>query len=317
MKNLATAQPQRLLTPKQRHWRNVWHHREFYMFLLPAVVLGLIFLYYPMYGVTLAFKDLKMGQTLTEGKWVGLKHFKNLFATNQFAEILWNTISLNFLVLVVSIPLPLILAVVMHNSPSKKLKSFCQTTTYLPYMVSMVVVVTLLNTFFSNSYGLINTLRENAGKEPIKFFEETGWFVPMYLISAVWQSAGYNSIVYLAALSSVDQSVVEAATIDGATKLQRMWHIDLKLIMGTVITMFLLNIGAIMGLSIMEKVLLMQNPANLQVSETIGTFVYKMGIENAMYGFSTAVGVFNTIVNLTILFISNKVTKKLTGQGLL
>ena len=317
MKTDATQKPVRLRTATQRKWYNIWRHREFYMFILPAFVLMLLFQYYPMYGVTLAFKDLKMGQTLAEGKWVGLKHFKNLFATNQFGQIIWNTVSLNFMVLLMGIPVPLTLALVMHNSPSKRLKAWTQTTTYLPYMVSMVVVVSLLNTFFSNSYGLINVIRANNGLEPIKFFEETEWFMPMYLISAVWQSAGYSAIVYLASLASIDQPVIEAATIDGATKLQRMWHIDLKLILSTVITMFLLNIGKIMGLSIMEKVWMMQNPANLEVSETIATYVYKMGMENLQYGFSTAVNLFNTGCNLLILFISNTVTKKLTGQGLL
>ena len=304
MKNTIAENGQtKLLTANQRKWMNIWRNREFYIFCIPGIICAILFQYYPMYGVLMAFKNVKIGMTVAQGTWLGLDNFQRLFEMEQFWMYFRNTLNLNIWVLVVSVPLPLIVALLLHNSPSQRLKGITQTCTYLPYMLSLVVITSLIDTFFANSYGLVNVLLRSMGFERIKFQEETGWFVPLYVISAIWQSIGYNAIVYLASLSSVDQSVVEAATIDGATKAQRMWHIDTKL-------------SHIMTLSSMEKVLLMQNPANLSVSETIATYVYSVGIQQTQYGFSTAVSLFNTAANLLILFISNWVSKKVADTSL-
>ena len=317
MKNTIAENGQtKLLTANQRKWMNIWRNREFYIFCIPGIICAILFQYYPMYGVLMAFKNVKIGMTVAQGTWIGLDNFQRLFEMEQFWMYFRNTLNLNIWVLVVSVPLPLVVALLLHNSPSQRLKSITQTCTYLPYMLSLVVITSLIDTFFANSYGLVNVLLRNLGFERIKFQEETGWFVPLYVISAIWQSIGYNAIVYLASLSSVDQSVVEAATIDGATKAQRMWHIDTKLIVSTIATMMLLKLGHIMTLSSMEKVLLMQNPANLSVSETIATYVYTVGIQQTQYGFSTAVSLFNTAANLLILFISNWVSKKVADTSL-
>ncbi len=306
----------KLLTPKQRKWMNIWKHREFYIFCIPGIICALLFQYYPMYGVLMAFKNVRIGQTVSEGTWLGLDNFVRLFKMRSFWTYLENTLTLNIWVLVATIPIPLLLAVMMHNSPSQRLKGATQTCTYLPYMLSMVVITSLIRTFCANSYGLINVLLKAAGQERIKFMEDTGWFVPLYVISTIWQSCGYNAIVYLAALTSVDQSVTEAATIDGATKLQRMWHIDLKLIIPTIVTMLLLSLGRIMALSTVEKVLLLQSPGNMAVSETIGSYVYRVGMIETQYGFSTAVNLFNTGANLIILFVSNFISKKVAKTSL-
>lgn len=317
MKNtiVESGQP-KLLTPKQRKWMNIWKHREFYIFCLPGIICALLFQYYPMYGVLMAFKNVRVGQTVSEGTWIGLDNFENLFNLRFFWTYLENTLTLNLWVLIVTIPIPLFLAVLMHNSPSPRLKGFTQTCTYLPYMLSLVVITSLIKTFTANSYGLVNVLLKAAGHERIKFGDEPGWFIPLYVISAIWQSCGYNAIVYLAALTSVDQSVTEAATIDGATKMQRMWHIDLKLIIPTIVTMLLLNLGKIMALSSMEKVLLMQSPGNMSASQILSTYVYEVGMKDQRYGFSTAVNLFNTAANLVILFVSNFISKKVAKTSL-
>ena len=317
MKNIiATKGQKKLMTPRQRYWMNIWKHREFYMFCLPGIICALIFQYYPMYGVLMAFKKVKFGMTVHEGEWIGVQNFMKLFAQKGFKEYLVNTLDLNFTLLFFSFPAPLILALMMHNSPSHRLKAITQTCTYLPHLLSMVVVVSLLNTFMNNSYGLINALRESLGKDKIFFFEERGWFKPLYLGSSIWAGCGYSAIVYLASLSSIDGSVTEAATIDGANKLQRMWHIDMKLIIPTIVTMLLLNLGKIMSAASLEKILLLQNQVNLRWTETLGSYVYKIGMLDAQYGLSTAVSLFNTACNLTLLFVSNWVAKKVAKTSL-
>jgi len=317
MKNTIVENGQtKLLTPQQRKWLNIWKHREFYMFCLPGIIAAIIFQYVPMYGALMAFKKVGLGQTLETGTWLGLQNFEKLFKLRSFIPYLKNTLWLNLWVIIVSIPVPLLLAVMLNNSPSKGMKSAAQTCTYLPYMLSMVVIASLIRTFCANSYGLINVLLEKMGQSRIKFLEESGWFVPLYVISAIWQSCGYNAIVYLAALTSIDPSVTEAATIDGASKIQRMWYIDLKLIMPTIVTMLLLRLGQIMGLSSMEKVLLLQTPGNKEVSTTLPLYIYQVGIQQAQYGFATAVSMFNTAANLTLLFTSNWISRKLANTSL-
>lgn len=317
MKNTIVEKGQtKLLTPNQRYWMNIWKHREFYMFCLPGIICALIFQYYPMYGVLMAFKNVKIGMTVSEGTWYGLRNFERLFKLHAFKEYLINTLDINFTLLTFSFPAPLILAVMMHNSPSQKLKAFTQTCTYLPHMLSMVVVVSLLNTLLNNSYGLVNILLQNLGYDKVFFFEEKFWYKPLYLGSSIWAGCGYSAIVYLASLSSIDGSITEAATIDGANKVQRMWHIDLKLILPTIVTMLLLNLGKIMNAATLEKILLLQNQVNMRWTETIGTYVYRIGMLEAQYGFSTAVSLFNTACNLTMLFVSNWVAKKVTSTSL-
>lgn len=317
MKNTIVEKSQtKLMTPRQRYWLNIWKHREFYIFCVPGIVCALLFQYYPMYGVLMAFKNVKIGMTVQDGEWVGLWNFVRLFKMHGFTDYLLNTLDINFTLLTFSFPAPLLLAVMMHNSPSFRLKAITQTATYLPHMLSMVVVVSLLNTLFNNSYGLINALLVNMGHDKVFFFEERGWYKPMYLGSSIWSGCGYSAIVYLASLSSIDQSVTEAATIDGANKVQRMWHIDLKLILPTIVTMLLLNLGKIMGAASMEKILLMQNQVNMAWTETVGTYAYRVGMIDTQYGFSTAVSLFNTACNLLMLFVSNWVAKKVTKTSL-
>lgn len=288
--------------------KNVRKNKEFYLMLVPAIIIVFIFHYIPMYGITIAFKNTRMGQGFG-GNWVGLAQFRRLFSSGQFWSTLKNTLILNFLVLIVSVPVPIFLALLLYCTPSKRLKRFSQTATYLPYLCSMVVVVSLINVFCNGEYGLINVFRASKGLDKIPFFGKPGWVAPLYVISAVWQGAGYNAIVYLAALSAIDDSVIEASRIDGASKIRQVWHIFIPLIKPTIATMLLLKTGQLMTLSSVDKVLLMQTPLNLSASETLGTYVYKTGIVNSQYSYSTAVSLFNQCCNLLILFAANWITK--------
>lgn len=314
MKTTTNAGPVKL-TKGQRLRREIWRSRELYMFLIPGLILTFIFSYIPMYGIQIAWKQLRLGEPMTGGTWIGWKNFQRFFNSNRFTDILWNTISLNLCLLFINTPFAIVMALLMHNSSSKRLKSWTQTTTYLPNMISMVIVVQLLSLFTDPSSGLINLLIKRAGGTAINFGYEQ-WFIPMYIISAIWQSAGYNSILYLSALSAIDQSVEEAAIIDGASKLQRIWHIDLKLIIPTIATMMILNFGKILSASSMEKVLLMQTPVNMGASETLQTYVYQIGVVSSQYGFATAAGLFNSAVNILVLLIANTVSKRVAKTSL-
>lgn len=315
MKTITNAGPVKL-TKGQRLGRDIWRSRELYLFLLPGVILTFIFKYIPIYGIQIAWKKMRLGQSIADAKWIGWDNFERFFNSNQFGDLLSNTLTLNLILLVVTMPIPLIVAIMMHNSRSKKIKAIAQTTTYLPHMVSLVIVVELLNVFINPSHGLINIIRSNLGMDPVNLWDGEDKFIPLYMVATIWSSTGYNVIIYLSALTAIDNSIVEASRIDGASKLQKMWHIDMKLIIPTVVTLLILNMGKILTASSMEKVLLMQNNTNLGVSEIINTYVYKVGIEKSQYGFATAVSVFNSACNILMLFITNGISKKVSKTSL-
>lgn len=291
-------------------FKEIRKHFELYMFMIPAFIVTFMYSYVPMYGILMAFQRVRLGMPFGAGEWIGFDNFVRLFNSGMFTVILKNTLVLGFSVILVSVPIPIILAIMMNSSSNKSLKKFTQTSTYLPYLLSMVVVISVINLFCNGEFGLINIVRDNLGLKKIAFFGETKWVLPLYVISAIWQSTGYNSVIFLAALSSVDESQVEASQIDGASKLQRIWYIDIPTIKGTIITMLILKLGHIMTATNVDKILLMQTNLNLMASETIPTYVYKTGIINAQYGFSTAVGLFNNVTNLVFLLVVNWASKK-------
>jgi len=294
--------------------KEIWRHRQLYIFLLPAIVVTILFSYVPMYGIVMAFQDVKIGNPFGQNEWVGLYHFKRFFNGAWIKTLLSNTATISILQNVLTWPFPLILALLLHNSNNKFLKKTAQTFSYLPYMLSTVVVVSIINVFCSGEYGLINILLRANGMDPISFFGEAKWVYPLYVISSVWQSAGYSAIVYLGALSSVDEQLVEAAKIDGASKLKIMWHVQLPCILPSVITMLILSMGNMFAVGA-DKMLLLQTDLNLSASEIISTYVYKTGFTGMQYGFSTAVGLFQNLINLTMLFIVNFISKKASGSS--
>lgn len=288
---------------------------QLYVFVLPALITLLIFSYIPMYGVQLAFRDYNPMQGIAGSTWVGLDHFVRFFNSYQFKQLITNTLMLSIYSLVVGFPIPIILALGLNSVKNSKYKKLVQTITYAPYFISVVVLVGILNILLSVNGGLFNQIIQLFGGEPILFMGKEEHFRDIYVWSGIWQSMGWSAIIYLAALSGVSPELHEAATVDGATKLQRICNIDIPTILPTIVILLILNCGSIMGVGF-EKAFLMQNPLNLGSSEIIATYTYKMGLVNAEYGFSTAVGLFNSIINCILLLSVNQIAKKLGQQTL-
>jgi len=288
---------------------------QLYLLILPVVVYFIIFHYAPMYGVQIAFRNYSITRPILDSKWVGLSYFQRFLNSPMFPQLMRNTIVLSFYDLLIGFPFPVIFAVILNQTQSKRLVKFSQTVTFAPYFISMVVLVGMLYLFLSPSSGIVNKFLEMLGFDAIYFMAESKWFRHVYVLSNVWQKTGYQAIIYFAALTSVDPGLYEAATIDGATRLQKIWYIDLPSITPTVVTMLLLNVGRILNVDT-QRTLLMQAATNLETSEILGTYVYKVGLINAQFSYSTAIDLFKTLINLTLLIITNTISKKLTEESL-
>lgn len=298
-------------TPLVKQIRKNW---QLYLLILPAFVYVLIFCYGPLYGLQIAFKDYKMSLGVSASRWVGLRNFKDFFSSYYFPTLMKNTFTLSILSLLFSFPIPIIVALVL-NELSGKFKRIVQTVLYAPHFISTVVLVGMITILFSPSMGVINTLLKSLGFEAHYFMGDPDWFRTLFIGSNVWQNMGWDAIIYIAALSGVDPNLHEAAELDGASRLQRIIHINLPCILPTIIIMLIMQLGSIATISY-EKVFLMQNDLNIGVSEIISTYVYKRGLVNNNYSFATAVGLFNNLINITMLFIANTISKKVSKTSL-
>lgn len=301
---------------KKSIWKRMLKCWQLYVLLLPTLVFFIVFCYVPMYGVQLAFKDYNAMLGITGSPWVGFEHFRRFFESYQFKQLLGNTLTLSIYQLAVSFPVPIILALALNQVKNAKFKKVVQTVTYAPHFISIVVLVGMLNVFFSTNGGLVNEIVKFFGGEAKLFLGQEQYFQHMYVWSGVWQSMGWSAIIYLAALSGVSPELHEAAVVDGASKIKRIWHIDIPAILPTIIILLILNCGQVMSIGF-EKAFLMQNSLNIGTSEIIPTYVYKMGLLNAQYSFSTAVGLFNSVINCTLLFVVNKISKKAGQTGII
>lgn len=288
---------------------------QLYVLMLPALLYLLIFAYAPMAGVQIAFRDFKFSQGIWGSNWVGLKHFKTFFESIQFSALIKNTLRISLTSLVCGFPLPIFLALLLNECTYKKLKKTVQTLTYAPYFISTVVLVSMLNIFLSESTGLFNNVIRFLGGEGYNFMGSEKTFVPVYVLSGMWQGAGWGSIIYLAALSGVDPQLHEAAEIDGANKLQRIWHVSLPSVLPTIAIMLIMSCGSILSVGY-EKVYLMQNTLNQSVSEVISTYVYKIGLVKSQYSYTAAIGLANSVVNVIMLVIVNKIAKRVSEVSL-
>jgi putative aldouronate transport system permease protein len=288
---------------------------QLYILLFPAVLYLLVFQYYPMYGAQIAFKRYNSIVGIWESQWVGFEHFIRFFNSFDFWTIMRNTLGLSIYELIVGFPLPIILALSLNYVRLKYFKKSVQMITYAPHFISVVVMVGMLLQVLDPRAGILNTFIGLFGFEPINFMAHPELFKSIYVWSAVWQSTGFACIIYLAALSGVDPAQHEAAIVDGATKMQRIWHIDIPSIMPIAIILLILNTGQMLNIGY-EKVLLMQNPLNLRASEVIDTYVYKIGLTSQAPNFSyaTAIGLFKSIISLVLLLSVNKIAKK-AGQS--
>ncbi|MBQ3279533.1 MAG: sugar ABC transporter permease [Clostridia bacterium] len=290
-------------------------HWPLYLFLLPTVVYFLLFRFYPLYGLQLAFKNYRVVDGIAGSPWVGLDNFRRFFSTADFGKLMWNTLGVSVFTLIFTFPLPIILALLLNQLPSLRYKKLVQTTVYAPHFISTVVMVGMIFLFTSPSSGLINKIIEGFGGKAIHFTAEPGWFVPMYVISEIWQSTGWGSILYLAALAGVSPELHEAALVDGANKFQRVWHIDIPGILPTIVIMMILNAGKIMNVGF-EKAYLMQTSLNIRASEIIATYVYKRGVLKSQISFATAVGLFESVVNMILVLIVNWISRSVTDSSL-
>lgn len=295
-----------------RSYVNNW---DLYLLLIPVLAYFIIFRYWPMAGVQIAFKDFYANRGIWGSPWAGLKHFERFFSGYYFPRLMRNTISLSFLYMLFSFPMPILLAIMLNECRTLRLKKLVQTITYAPHFLSTVVVVGLLITMTSPRNGIINEAIRTFGGQPISFMYEEGWFKPLYIILGVWQETGWNTIIYMAALTAVDPQLYEAAVVDGANRLQRIRHITVPSIMPTMVVLLILNSGKLMNVG-HEKVLLMQNDLNIAASDIISTYVYRMGMQQGQYSFSTAVGLFNSVINTILIVAVNTIAHRLGEEGL-
>ena len=285
-----------------------------YVMIAPAIIFFAIFNYYPMYGVIIAFKDYVATQGILGSPWVGFKHFERFFNAYYFWQLLKNTFLINAYQLAM-FPVGIIVALSMNEIGNSKFKKTVQTITYAPHFISVVVMTGMIIAFLSPSTGIINKFIELLGFEPIAFMAEPGWFKTVFVQSGVWQNLGWSAIIYLAALAGVNPELHEAATVDGASRLQRILHINIPSIIPVIVILLILDVGNFLTIGF-EKIYLLQNSLNMESSDVIQTFVYRSGLLEGQYSFSAAVGLFNSVINLILLVSVNYIARKTTQNSL-
>lgn len=300
-------------------WKRWYYHKlkpslPLFGLMLPAIIYTVLLCYIPMYGIQIAFRNFSPVNGITGSKWVGLKHFIRFFDSPQFLVLLTNTLQVTVLTLIM-FPIPIILALMVNHCISRRYAKVMQMVTYIPHFISVVIIVSMINIFFSESIGVINTIAVKLGGEAVPYLSEPKFFKYLYVFSGVWQTMGWGSILYIGALAGISPELHEAARVDGANKWQRVFHIDIPGIMPTIVVMLVMAFGQIMSLGF-QKIYLMQNPVNLTASEVISTYVYKVGLIQNNFSYSTAIDLFNTVVNIVMLCVANSVVKKLTKYSL-
>ena len=302
-------------TKKNTLGRRLHNDWQIYAIMLLPLLWLLVFSYVPMYGVLIGFTKYNIVNGLPGSKWIGLDNFRRFFTTPSATATIYNTITLSVYSLLAGVPCPILLAVLLNECRNVGYKKTVQMITYAPYFISTVVLVAMMMQMFDQRSGIINRIINSMGFKSINFMASKPLFKHMYVWSGIWQGTGFNAIIYLAALSSVDVSQHEAAIIDGASRLQRVWYIDLPSLVPTMTILFILNCGSIMNVGF-EKVYLMQNSANAQVSEVLSTYIYKLGLLNLDYGYSAAVNLFNSLVNFVLVVTVNTIARKMGGNSL-
>lgn len=295
--------------------KKIWKHKELYLLVLPVLLYYLLFHYKPMYGLIISFMDYSPRRGIAGSDWVGLEHFRTFFQSIYFKRLLLNTLRISVTTILFGFPAPIILALLMNELRSKRFSRLTQTITYMPHFISMVVICSMVREFVKPD-GFITQLL-------VKLFHYSGEnllsapqnFLPIYVISDIWQGVGWGSIVYLAALTAVDTELYEAAQIDGANRWKQMLHVTIPSITPTIIIMFIMRLGQIMGVGY-EKIILLYNEGIYETADVISTYVYRMGLVDRQYSFSAAVGLFNSVINFALVIIANKISKKASDTSL-
>ncbi len=308
MTDLDLRKRRNLLPRMAKHW-------QYYLLVIPPLLFLFFFNYLPMAGLQVAFKNFNASKGIWGSDWVGMQHFNRFFGAYNFSRILSNTLLLSLYNLAVSFPIPIIFALMLNEIPSKRFQKSVQMVSYAPHFISTVIVVSMLNQFLSLRFGFVNNMLAALGLERVNFLAQSGMFRSIYVWSDVWQHTGYRAVIYIAALSTIDPALYEAAKIDGASRIQRIRYIDIPSLLPTAVILLILDVGRIMNLGV-DKILAMQNPANMSVSEVISTHVYNIGIINADFSYASAIGLFNSVINLVLILLVNYIAKKLSDTSL-
>lgn len=305
-------------TYKEKHGvkKYIIQNKWLYIMLIPGLLYLFIFNYLPMFGIVSAFKNFNMAKGFFASEWVGLANFRELFTNSpQFWNALKNTLLLSLYTIVFSFPAPIILAVLLNEMKHDVFKRTLQTVYYLPYFVSWVVVCSIISNFLSPTNGLVNYVIQALGGDPIAFLQKPQYFRTILVISDIWKEAGYGTIIYLAAITGIDQSIYEAASMDGAGRLQKILHITLPGISSTIVVMLVLRMGSIMTNGF-ERIFLLYNPLTYETSDVLDTFIYRIGVQNGMYSYSAAAGLFSSAVTFLLVIFTNYVSRKLQETSL-
>ena len=311
MKTIKTEKAKSFLN---RLMKDLKKYKTLYFLVIPVVIWYILFCYKPMYGVIIAFKDYRPGLGIAGSKWVGFKHFKQFFESYYFGRTLKNTLIMSLSQIIFGFPAPIIFALLLNEIKNMKFKRITQTISYMPHFISMVVVASMIRVLTSQN-GVITSLLSVFGVEQVALLTKQEYFVPIYVISGIWQQLGWNAIIYIAALAGVDQELYEAAKIDGANRWKQTIHITLPSITGTIMIMLLLRLGSIMNVGF-EKVILLYNEGIYETADVISSYVYRKGLQEFQYSFSSAVNLFNTVINFVLIMLFNKISKKLTEVSL-
>ena len=296
-------------------WKQIVRDRQLYIIMIPFLLFFTLFVYRPMGSLVIAFKDYSVYRGVAASPWVGLENFRTFFESPYFWRLIRNTVLLSVYSLIFSFPSSILLALLLNEVRSKWFKSVVQTCSYLPHFISAVVIAGMVTSFLSPSNGVINLIIEMFGGEKIYFLSRAEYFRPIYIIMNIWTGIGYGSIVYIAAISGIDQQLYEACKIDGGGRLSQVWHVTLPGILPTVVTMFIMQIGNIMNVGY-EKIILLYQPSTYETADVINSYVYRLGIEEANYSVSTAAGLFNSVIGFVLVMVANYASNKINDVGL-
>nr|WP_276562994.1 ABC transporter permease subunit [Paenibacillus anseongense] len=285
------------------------------MLLLPCVVYFLVFNYVPMYGVLMAFKDFDFSKGIIHSPWVGFDNFKYMFGLSDFYKVFWNSFYLGVLRIVFGFPLPIILALLLNEMRNMAYQRLTQTIIYLPHFISWVVIGGILVNFLSPAWGLVNIFLKQLGIDPVFFLADPHYFRPVVVLSSIWKESGWGSIIYLAAIAGINSELYESASIDGASRLQKIWYVTLPGIKSTIVILLILRLGQVMNNGF-EQIFVLQNPMNLNVSEVFETYAYRVGILGGRFSFGTTVGLFTSVIGLIFLLAGNRIAKWLKEDGI-
>ncbi|USD63185.1 sugar ABC transporter permease [Vibrio sp. SCSIO 43140] len=313
---LKSSTPQSKLQKKTKwlinHFKNEW---QLYVLLAPTVIWFLVFLYKPMYGLQIAFKDYSVFRGITESPWVGFEHFVTLFENDQFLRAIRNTVMISGASLIFGFPVPIILALMFNEILNAKFKRTAQTIVYLPHFISAVIIAGIVITAFSPSTGVVNLFLNALGYDSVYFLTKPEWFRSIFVGTGIWQEAGFSSIVFLAAIAGVNPSLYESAVVDGASRWQMMWKITLPCILPTIIIMLIIRIGNILEVGF-EMIIMLYQPATYETADVISTFIYRQGIQAAQYDLAAAAGLFNAVIAFILVMTANKISRRVSSTSL-